>query len=161
MPATDIILLRHATAERLRPGLSDTRRELTSEGRLEAERMSMLLAATVARNAVLCSSPAVRAMQTANALSRATSLEINIEPRLGLDGNVDTVLDVIRELASTPVIIVGHLPVIAQAAAMLLQMPVSSVAMPPGAAIGMQWHGRSGSTATLCWMVTPEIVVRL
>lgn len=157
MPVVDIVLMRHATAKPLHAGTSDKLRELTLEGHVEAASMAGLIAPALSSRTILCSSPAVRAMQTAAAISKACGIDVTIERRLGLDSSADDVLDVIRELASTPVVIVGHLPVVAQVAATLLDMPFPSLTMPPGAAIGLQWYGKAKGSAVLQWMVTPAL----
>lgn len=71
----DLILWRHAEAEVLAPGGSDSERTLTKRGQRHAARMAQWLDAHLPDTIRVLSSPALRCTQTADALGR------NYKPR--------------------------------------------------------------------------------
>jgi len=68
----ELILWRHADAE---DGVPDLARRLTKKGRKQAERVAEWLAARLPKDYLLISSPAVRARETAEALSKPRIVE--------------------------------------------------------------------------------------
>src|SRR5262245_24183768 len=71
----DLILWRHADAEDRMP---DEERRLTSKGEKQAQRMAAWLKERLPRNAVVLSSTARRARETAQALTRKFELSADV-----------------------------------------------------------------------------------
>ena len=110
----DLILWRHAEAE---PGVPDLERALTVKGQKQARRMAEWLGSQLPDNCRILVSPAVRTLQTAEALGRKFKLMPELAPgaeaqdilaAANWPGNKETVL------------VVGHQPTLGQAAALLL-----------------------------------------
>lgn len=113
----DLILWRHAEAEEAGPGLSDLERALTAKGQKQARRMGLWLASQLPDSCRVLVSPAVRALQTAEALGRKYKIHADLAP--GADPE-----DILKA-ANWPagreaVLIVGHQPTLGQAASLLM-----------------------------------------
>ena len=109
----ELILWRHADAEE---GSPDLARRLTKKGRKQAERVAEWLEEHLPKDYVLISSPAVRARETAEALSKPSIVEA-----LAPGATVREIL----EAAGWPggdgtVILVGHQPDFGRAIAYLV-----------------------------------------
>jgi phosphohistidine phosphatase len=106
----DLILWRHADAEIAQPNCSvedDLLRELTPKGHRQAKRMARWLRPHM-RNAIVLSSAAERAMQTAAYLDVDSRIDSAYNPTTSLDA----VLSALKSLEHTQqtVILVGHQP---------------------------------------------------
>src|SRR2546423_14864052 len=73
----DLILWRHADAEE---GADDMARKLTAKGEAQAAKVGAWLRKRLPKDAVVVSSPAVRAQQTAKALGLAIVTDKSIAP---------------------------------------------------------------------------------
>lgn len=110
----DLILWRHAQAE---VGEPDEGRALTPFGRKQAARMAAWLDRILPSGCRILSSPAVRAVQTAEALGR----KFKIVPELGPGATAQEVLRVSGwPDARTPVLLVGHQPWLGQLSSLLI-----------------------------------------
>lgn len=110
----DLILWRHAEAE---PGDPDDSRVLTAKGHKQAWKMAEWLEANLPSSCRILSSPALRAVQTADALGR----KFKRLDALATDASVDGVLAAIDwPNAREPVLIVGHQPTLGQLASRLI-----------------------------------------
>jgi len=110
----DLILWRHADAQ---DGENDMARALTAKGRKQAEKMAVWINANLPERTSILVSPAVRAMQTADALGLDYEVVANIAP--GAMG------EQILSAAGWPdargsVLLVGHQPTLGEAASLLL-----------------------------------------
>ena len=113
----DLILWRHAEAEDAYPGLSDLERALTPKGQKQARRMGQWLNAQLPESCRILVSPAVRTLQTVEALGRKYKIHADLAP--GADAS-----DLLKA-ANWPgnkdsVMIVGHQPTLGQLAALLM-----------------------------------------
>lgn len=110
----ELILWRHAEAE---PGEPDASRVLTAKGHKQAWRMAEWLDANLPSSCRILSSPALRAVQTADALGR----KFKRLDALATDASVDGVLAAIDwPNGRDPVLLVGHQPTLGQLAAHLI-----------------------------------------
>lgn len=110
----DLILWRHAEAE---PGLPDLERALTIKGQKQARRMGEWLASQLPENCRILVSPALRTLQTAEALGR----NFKLMPELAPGAEAEDILKAANWPAGKEsVLIVGHQPTLGQAAALLL-----------------------------------------
>jgi len=110
----ELILWRHAEAE---DGLPDISRALTAKGKKQAEKMAIFLRTTLPHNTRILVSPAKRAQQTAQALSKNFITEPGIAP--------GTSPQALLKAACWPegggcTMIVGHQPALGEAAALLM-----------------------------------------
>ena len=110
----DLILWRHAEAE---PGIPDLERALTSKGQKQARRMADWLGSQLPDNCRILSSPALRTLQTAEALGR----KFKIHPELAPGAEPEDILKAANWPAGKEaVLIVGHQPTLGQVAALLM-----------------------------------------
>lgn len=110
----DLILWRHADAE---SGVPDEDRKLTAKGEKQAERMAAWLKGNLPKDAVVLASPARRARDTAEALTK----KFDPVREIGTSATAQAVL----KAAGWPrgertVVVVGHQPTLGQAAALAL-----------------------------------------
>ncbi len=109
-----LILWRHADAE---VGLADSARQLSSRGRKQAARMAHWLSARLPEDYRLIASPAVRAQQTA----RALTAKFLTSPDLAVDASAAGILAAIEwPGCGGTTLIVGHQPSLGRLAALLL-----------------------------------------
>lgn len=110
----ELILWRHAEAE---PGEPDEGRTLTAKGHKQAWKMAEWLDRNLPNSCRILVSPAVRTVQTAEALGR----KFKIHPELAPDTTPEKILKLVKwPDAREPVLIVGHQPTLGQVAALLL-----------------------------------------
>lgn len=110
----DLILWRHAQAE---AGEPDEGRELTPHGRKQAVKMAAWLDRSLPSGCRIVSSPALRCVQTAQALDR----KFKIIDEVGPHATPQQVLQAIDWPAGrSPILLVGHQPWVGQVAAFLL-----------------------------------------
>jgi len=117
-----VLILRHAKAERIEPGGEDHGRVLTRRGLRDATRVGhALLAESLVPEMILCST-AVRARSTADLCAAACAFqgELRIVPWL-YPGDAARTLGYLRELAESVgrVMVVGHNPSVEELAAVL------------------------------------------
>jgi phosphohistidine phosphatase len=147
----DLILWRHAEAE---DGARDSARALTPRGEKQAARMAAWLNAHLPKDARIVASPAVRAQQTAAALSREIETSNAVEPgahaaailaAAGWPGGNGTVL------------VVGHQPALGAAAALALTGTAAAWRVKKGA---LWWISvREGDSApAVVAVMTPDLL---
>ena len=110
----ELVVLRHAEAADKEAGGNDFQRELTGKGRRQAERMGRQLAHRGLHPGLVVTSPAARALQTAEIAAGELGIPAD---RLAHDGavyesNVPDLLDVLRRHGAghRRVMLVGHNP---------------------------------------------------
>ena len=109
-----LLLVRHAKSSRDDPGLADKERPLNDRGRRDAPMTGKRLAERRIRPDMILSSPAVRALTTAEMIARELDYKrtnIVVDDRL-YAVEADELLEVIRALGDTLecVMLVGHNP---------------------------------------------------
>jgi phosphohistidine phosphatase len=110
----DLILWRHADAE---PGGRDLERKLTTKGKKQAKRVAAWLREWLPEDAVVLASPARRAQQTAEALTKS----FQTVPELAPDASAQKVLSAAGwPHGAGAVVVVGHQPTLGRAAALAL-----------------------------------------
>jgi len=146
----ELILWRHAEAEDPGPK-GDFARELTKKGRKQAERMAEWLRPRLEGRWLVLASPAARAIQT------VTPLDLDYEVRPRLDP-AHSASDLLREAGwpgGDKVIVVGHNPTMAEAAAHLLGGGAGAVNFKKGA---VWWFATRGDDdAVLRAVLAPEM----
>jgi phosphohistidine phosphatase len=105
--------LRHAKSSWDEPGLADIQRPLNKRGKHDAPRIGTLIKEIGIVPDAILSSPAVRAMKTAEAVADTSGFEGEIEIKENLyPGSPDDYIEVLNELPDNyiRVMIVGHNP---------------------------------------------------
>lgn len=146
----DLILWRHAEAE---DGIPDLGRALTGKGRKQAARVAAWLNQHLPEDTRILASPALRTVQTAQALGRPFDEVAAIAP--GAD-----VEDVLRAAgwpaAKRSVLVVGHQPVLGQVAARLLFGEALDVSVRKAGIWWFQLRDRAGAEVVLRAVVDPD-----
>lgn len=110
----DLILWRHAEAE---DGAPDMGRRLTAKGEKQADKMAAFLRSRLPQNTRILVSPAMRAQQTALALTKNFTTELSIAP----GASPEALLKAAGRLEDKDcVLIVGHQPALGEASALLM-----------------------------------------
>jgi len=131
-----LFLVRHAKSSRVDPGLADRNRPLNQRGEADAPMMGRRLAARGVKADLLMSSPALRALTTAQSFADELGVDhkdIAVEERL-YASSVDTLLEIIRGLDGRldRVMLVGHNPEFGDLASQLsggsIEMPTCAIA---------------------------------
>ena len=131
-----LFLVRHAKSSRDDPALPDRERPLNDRGMRDAAKMGKRLAKEDARPDVILSSPAVRALATAEIIARKLDhklKDIVVDERL-YAAAPDDLLELIRELGDKPkrVMVFGHNPEMTELAhrlsSKITDMPTCAVA---------------------------------
>jgi len=149
----ELIFWRHAEAIDCLP---DMERTLTDKGRKQADRMASFLRSRIPQDTRILVSPATRAQQTAHALTSRFITESAIAP----DRSINSLLNA----ANWPdgegcVLIVGHQPVLGEAAAMLLCDSSVSFGFKKGAVWWFSRRTREGDCrTTLRLVIAPDLL---
>lgn len=131
-----LFLIRHAKSSWDDTGMPDRERPLADRGKRDAAKMGRRLAQRNAKPDLIVSSPATRALATAEVIAQALHLKpknIVVNDRL-YAGQVDDLLDVIHELGNKleRVMLVGHNPGLTELAHRLsseiVHMPTCAIA---------------------------------
>ncbi|MBI5157216.1 MAG: histidine phosphatase family protein [Acidimicrobiia bacterium] len=148
---TTFVLVRHAKAERP-PGIPDIARELSDRGRLDAALVGRHLGANLPPPAVVVTSPAHRALDTARIVIDAAGWKTvpHIDARL-YGGGVADLLAVLAEQATGPVLAFGHQPVWSATVAALTG---ETIALPTAAAARIDGIA-APARGVLRWVITP------
>lgn len=157
----DLILWRHAEAEELgeigHSPQDDLARRLTSRGEKQALRMAAWLNRQLPDSARVLASPARRCEQTALALGARYKLR----PELAPDAAAPTqLLELVQwPLSKSPVVVVGHQPMLGQVIAQLLGFKESECTLKKGALWWLRTRERDGHCQTVVVTVqSPELL---
>jgi len=146
----DLILWRHAEAE---DGIPDLKRALTGKGRKQAGRIAAWLNPRLPEDIRILVSPALRTVQTAQALGREFEQAAACAP----GASAAEVLDAAGwPEASRPVLIVGHQPVLGQVAAQLLFGQPLDLSIRKAAVWWFEWRDRAAAEVPLRAVVNPD-----
>lgn len=130
----ELILWRHAEAEPGTPDLPDAERVLTTKGQKQATKMGEWLDRNLPSSCRILSSPAVRTVQTAQALGR----KFKTHPALATDSTAEAILAAANwPDGREPVVIVGHQPTLGRVASLLI------------GGVQQDWTLRKGA---ICWI---------
>ncbi|KVM61860.1 histidine phosphatase family protein [Burkholderia gladioli] len=150
-----LILWRHAEAEDY--AASDLARQLTARGRRDAQAVAKWLKLRLESSAVILASPAVRTVQTVEALTDQYRTVRELAP----GGGVAEVLAAAGwpEGIAPAVVVVGHQPTLGAVAARLLAGSDDSWSLKKGGLIWLQSRSREGGgQASLRAALSPELV---
>ena len=142
----DLIVWRHAEAFDPTQGQADALRELTPKGEKQAKRMAAWLDRQLPNGVRVLVSPALRSVQTAQALDRKHVLR----RELSHDSGLEDVLQVTGwPDAKMPVLVVGHQPTLGRLIAHLLGLPEQECAVRKGAVWWLRSRWREGALQTV------------
>jgi phosphohistidine phosphatase len=149
----DLILWRHAEAE---DGTPDAKRRLTERGRKQAKQVARWLAKRLPAEARILASPAVRTVQTAEALERP----FDQLAKLGTGASAASLLGAVGwPHAGGTVIVIGHQPTLGRAAAQLLTGDAADWSVRKGALWWFTRRVRNGTEETvLRAVIAPDLV---
>lgn len=156
----DLILWRHAEAEDWPEGdpqgSRDLERSLTPRGEKQAARMANWLDRQLPEGARILVSPARRCEQTAMALGRKYKIRSELAP----DATPAQLLELVQwPLARSPVLVVGHQPILGQAIARLMGLQESDCPVKKGALWWLRNRDREGLHQTVVVTVqSPEVL---
>jgi len=149
----DLILWRHAEAQE---GVNDMDRALTGRGRKQADMMADWLLAKIPKETRILVSPALRTLQTADALGRKYEVVESIAP----DEDVTHLLHATGwPLAKGAVLVVGHQPTLGETASLLLFGETRPLSLKKGGVIWLTNRVRGEAPQTvLKAVISPELV---
>jgi phosphohistidine phosphatase len=156
----DLILWRHAEAEDWPEGDpqggSDLERSLTSRGEKQAARMANWLDRQLPEGARIFVSPARRCEQTALALGRKYKIRNELAP----DATAAQLLELVQwPSAKSPILVVGHQPILGETIAQLLGLQASDCPVKKGALWWLRSRDREGHNQTVVVTVqSPEVL---
>lgn len=156
----DLILWRHAEAEDWPEGDpqggSDLERSLTSRGEKQAARMANWLDRQLPEGARIFVSPARRCEQTALALGRKYKIRNELAP----DATVEQLLELVQwPTAKSPILVIGHQPILGETIAHLLGLQESDCPVKKGALWWLRNRDRDGIDQTVVVTVqSPEVL---
>lgn len=131
---TQLCLLRHAHAgDPMKWVGSDALRPLTEKGRLQSERLGLLLARTSFRPDAILSSPKIRALETARLVAAPLGVRVDVIDALGEALDLDAVERLLRAGGNPHrPMLVGHDPDFSMLAAELIgisELPLRKAAL--------------------------------
>lgn len=159
----DLILWRHAEAQEhpdpahgAQGDALDLQRRLTPRGEKQALRMAAWLDRQLPDGARIFASPAQRCEQTVLALGRKYKLRDELAP----EGDPQALLDLVQwPQGKSPVLVVGHQPMLGQVIARLLGLTEADCAVKKGALWWLRHREREGLARTVVVTVqTPELI---
>lgn len=153
----DLLLWRHAEAwDASETQPDDLLRPLTPRGIKQAQRMAKWLDQHLPEGVRILCSPAVRCESTVATLRR----KYKICPELAPDGNAPTMLALSQwPDARTPVLIVGHQPILGQVISSVLGIPEQSLSVRKGSLWWLRHRVRLDAPSTLVHCVqTPDML---
>ena len=155
----EIYLLRHAIAENARPGLKDSDRALTDEGRKKLKRVLERARGAGVKPDLILSSPYRRALETAEIAAQVLKYDgkVVLSATLVPDGNPRQVWEEVRSHKSEPAILLAsHEPLMSSLLAHLLASPALMVDIKKAGLARVDFD-RFGSEprGVLKWLLTP------
>lgn len=158
----EIYLFRHGIAEDGKPGLSESQRALTQEGRAKTAEVVKLARRSGMRPSLILTSPYVRARQTAAIAAEHLdyTAELTALESLVPHGAPEDVWRDIRDYAhETSILLAGHEPLMGRIAAYLLNAPALKIDMKKAAIVRIDLESlRVAPHGTLRWMIVPKMV---
>ncbi|WP_411886219.1 SixA phosphatase family protein [Polaromonas sp. YR568] len=156
----DLILWRHAEAEDWPEGDpqggSDLERSLTARGEKQAARMANWLDRQLPEGARIFVSPARRCEQTALALGRKYKIRNELAP----DATAAQLLELVQwPLSKSPILVVGHQPILGETIAQLLGLQASECPVKKGSVWWLRSRDREGHNQIVVVTVqSPEVL---
>lgn len=165
-----ILLMRHAKSSWEEQSLKDFDRPLAKRGLKDAPRMGKFIRKTGYKPAMIFSSPAQRAKETTELSMEAAKID-NQLIQWNEDLYYGSVSDYFAVIQSAPdeaerILLVGHNPLMEQAAGLLSGAEQrTAIRMPTAALVCLEsfadrWETISPGTCQLKWMMIPKLLVK-
>lgn len=152
--AKNLILWRHADAEMCAIGQSDMSRALTAKGLKQSRVMAAWLKKHLPKNTVLVVSPALRALQTAEALNHQVIIEDALQP----ETDVVEVLRYLHQHTAESILLVGHQPWLGELIAVLLDAGDGAISVKKGAVWWLRLKQPEAATYQLLTVQAPQLL---
>lgn len=157
-----LIVMRHATAEAKAANGRDRDRDLTADGIEEADLMGIVLHRMLNDIPIIVSSEYVRAQRTAAAVSSAfAAVEVSVDSRLNADRTVADMMEFIDEADASSLILVAHMPVVAELVERYTGSPASSLMMAPATCIVLALESKRRRFGILRGMLSADLARRI
>jgi phosphohistidine phosphatase len=151
----NILLWRHAEAEIARSGKDDLARALTPKGEAQAQDMGKWLNKNLPKQALVLTSPALRALQTVEHLKYKTEIVDTLQP----NANLDEILALFDSNAGfESIVIVGHQPWLGQLVGCMLGLGCVDLSIKKGAVWWLRLGSREVSKYQILTVQTPQIL---
>jgi phosphohistidine phosphatase len=156
-----IVLLRHGIAEEPSPDKKDEDRSLTIEGHARMKEIARGLERALPKVQVVCTSPLLRAVQTALWVSKAyrSRVQIHTTDALAPGASRKQFLALIESIEAGRAILVGHEPNLSDNLAALVALDESSIELKKGGCYGLRL--REDRKASLEWLLPPRVLRKL
>lgn len=148
-----LILWRHADAEMLKAGQTDMERALTAKGVKQAKHMANWLKKNLPKQTLIVSSPALRALQTAEALADHIEIADDLQP----DTSMQRVLQYVAQCQAEQLLLVGHQPWLGYVIAHLLGASDLDISVKKGAIWWLRLSAESPQRYQLYTLQTPQL----
>ncbi|MFC5511676.1 SixA phosphatase family protein [Massilia jejuensis] len=151
----DLILWRHAEAE---DGERDAKRALTSKGRRQAARVGAWLDHQLPEHCRVLVSPAVRCLQTADALRR----HYTIHEALNTDSTAERMLEVCGWPGNRfPALLIGHQPLLGELASLIVTGAPQPWKIRKASVFWIKGSDAEDSTPFIRLAVGPELIGKM
>ncbi|HYM62356.1 MAG TPA: histidine phosphatase family protein [Thermoanaerobaculia bacterium] len=156
-----VVLLRHGLAEERGPDKADEERSLTAEGHDRMKQIARGLETVFPRAEAICSSPLVRAMQTALWVSKGyrSRIEVQTSGALSPGSDPSELRSLIDSMPVRRIILVGHEPNLTQGLMALLGMRDLHLELKKGGCYGVRMY--ADGSASLEWLLSPRVLRRM
>jgi phosphohistidine phosphatase len=155
----EIYLLRHGIAENGRPGLKDSDRALTVEGREKLKRVLSRARGAGVKPGLILSSPYRRALETAEVAAESLGYRRKIvtTPALVPEASPQQVWEEVRARRDeSAILLASHEPLMSATVALLLGSPALKVDMKKASLARIDCDGFGPEpTGVLKWLLTP------
>lgn len=152
--AKNLILWRHADAELCAIGQTDMARALTSKGVKQSRAMAAWLKKHLPKHTVVVVSPALRALQTAEALNHPVIIEDALQP----ETSVEQLLHYLHQHPAENMLLVGHQPWLGELIATLLDTGDAPISVKKGAVWWLRLRPSEPATYQLLTVQTPQLL---
>jgi phosphohistidine phosphatase len=164
-----VLLLRHAKSDWSNPSLPDFERSLAKKGLKDAPRMGKLLSRSNILPELIVSSPARRAVQTAELVAENCGYDrpIQLAERL-YPGSPEEIMRIIQQLQPhiQTLLLIGHNPALEDSISAFIcparncafRVRVPTAAMLCFKCECSRWSELSNGAFTLSWMLTPRVL---
>ena len=150
----EIYLVRHAEAVEQAEGLEDSTRWLTKKGRKAMQKAACRLHKKRVRPDQIITSPLTRAVQTAELLMAevGSHAELSADSRLAPESTAEQVVELLHSLQKLKsIMLVGHEPLLSQAAALLLGKE-QVAGLGKGSCLCLESRLKPGKPARFLWL---------
>ena len=154
----ELVFIRHAKAEDFYSDMDDMDRQLTDKGKVKFAKVAVKIADKLKEidsdQLIAWSSPALRAMETADILVQQMSLEDLHLQKFIYEGGLVNLTEAMGQLdADKTVLIFGHEPLLS---GWIKTITGDSVKMRKGMAVSVDLNCQSPLTGEIQWVVEPE-----